>query len=283
MLKPYLSIVIPVYNEEKRIGATLDQILAYLAKQSYTRELILVDDGSSDKGIELASQKLSGHKEFRVVSYGGNRGKGYALKQGILASRGEYVLFTDADLSTPITELDQMWSWLAPTVGTPHETFPIVHGSRKMPGAVLERHQPWLRENMGKVFTRLSNLLVVGQGITDVTCGFKAYRGEVARQVYALQSLYDWSFDAELIFIARQLGYAIKEVPVHWHDEQGTKVRLVRDSIRAFQGLLHIRLNQWRGCYTSQKQGQNQSNANVVEVTNRELEPELAINRTLEV
>jgi dolichyl-phosphate beta-glucosyltransferase len=281
MLKPYLSIVIPVYNEEKRIGAALNQILAYLAKQTYTRELILVDDGSSDKGIELASQKLNGREEFRVVSYGGNRGKGYALKQGILASRGEYVLFTDADLSTPITELDQMWSWLVPEVGT-REAFPIVHGSRKMPGAVLERHQPWLRENMGKVFTRLSNLLVVGQGITDVTCGFKAYRGEVARQVYTLQSLYDWSFDAELIFIARQLGYTIKEVPVHWHDEQGTKVRLVRDSIRAFQGLLHIRLNQWRGRYTSQKQ--SHSSAKAVEVTNNiELEPELPINRTLEV
>lgn len=253
MSEPHLSIVIPVYNEENRIGASLDKILAYLADQLYSREIILVDDGSVDGGIELARQKLAGREEFRVVSYGGNRGKGYALQAGILASQGEFVLFTDADLSTPIQELDQMWPWLSPVTAFASQDYPIVHGSRKMPGAILEKRQPWLRENMGKVFTRLSNLLVVGGGITDVTCGFKCYQGEVARQLYALQRLYDWSFDAEVIFIARQCGYSIKEVPVHWHDEQGTKVRLVRDSVRAFQGLLRIRYNYLKGYYKPKK------------------------------
>lgn len=255
--EPHLSVVIPVYNEEMRIGPALDKLIDYFSNQSYSREIILVDDGSSDNGISLARQKLENREEYRIVSYGGNRGKGYALKQGIIASRGAFVLFTDADLSTPIEELDQMWRWLE----TGPNSYDIVHGSRKMPGAVLERHQPWLRENMGKVFTTLSNILVVGNGITDVTCGFKCYRGVVARQIYSLQSLYDWSFDAEIIFIAKRTGYHIKEVPVHWHDERGTKVRLVRDSLRAFEGLLRIRLNDLKGNYKAEKLPSSEQNS----------------------
>lgn len=237
----HLSIVIPVYNEEKRLGPTLDKIKAYLEKQAWPREIVLVDDGSRDGGIALARQQLEGREEYRVISYGSNRGKGYALKQGMIASRGEYVLFTDADLSTPIEELDKMWQWF-------EQGFDIVQGSRKMPGASVERHQPWLRENMGKVFTALSNI-IANVNVRDVTCGFKAYRGEVARDLYTRQHLYDWSFDAEIIYLARRAGYRLKEVPVRWLDERGTKVNLVRDSVRSFVGLLTIRLNGWRGLY----------------------------------
>jgi dolichyl-phosphate beta-glucosyltransferase len=244
-LKPVrLSIVIPVYNEEKRIGPALQKLLAYLSRQPYHREIVLVDDGSVDRGIELASNLLQEAGETcRVINYGVNRGKGYALMRGMTESYGEYVLFTDADLSTPIEELDRMWQWF-------EQGYDIVQGSRKMPGARVEVHQPWLRENMGKVFTALSNLLA-GVNVSDVTCGFKCYRGAVARHLYGLQRIYNWSFDAEIIHIARRQGFRLKEVPVSWHDERGTKVHLLRDTVRSLQGLLQIRLNSWRGFYNT--------------------------------
>ncbi len=260
-----LSIVIPVYNEEKRISPTIEKLLAYLGKQSYTREIILVDDGSADRGIELATNTLrSGGEICRVIEYGANRGKGYALNQGILNSLGEYVLFTDADLSTPIEELDGMWQWF-------EQGYDIVQGSRKMPGASVERHQPWLRENMGKIFTGLSNLIAEVK-VSDVTCGFKCYRGEVARHIYGLQRIYDWSFDAEVIHIARRQNYRLKEIPVRWRDETGTKVHLLRDSLRSFQGLLLIRLNSWQGRYSRPFENSSQSNyAPVTEIPSPDL------------
>ncbi len=250
MNTPYLSIVIPMYNEEQRIGTTLPKLLAYLAKQVYSREVILVDDGGKDDGIALAREMLQGKEDFRIVEYGANRGKGYALKKGIAVSLGQLVLFTDADLATPIEELDKLLPWLATNPEQPGG-YQVVQGSRKMPGAVLEKRQPWLRENMGKVFTKLCNL-IAQTNVTDATCGFKCYQGTVARELYALQQLSDWTFDAEVIFIARKRGYQIKEVPVRWHDERGTKVRLLRDSVRSMQGLLKIRLNYWQGLYQNQ-------------------------------
>ncbi len=237
----FLCIVIPVYNEEKRIGPSLDKIIAYLADKPWSRELVLVDDGGSDGGIKLACDILEGHEPYRVISYGRNMGKGYALKQGMLASQGQIVLFTDADLSTPIEELDKILPWF-------EEGFDIVQGSRKMPGAMVERHQPWLRENMGKVFTALSNL-IAEVNVRDVTCGFKCYRGAVAHDLYTRQRIFNWSFDAEIIHIARRSHYRLKEVPVRWFDETGTKVHLLHDSYHSFKGLLTIRLNSWRGLY----------------------------------
>jgi len=237
-----LSIVIPVYNEAQRIGPTIQRLVDYLARQSYKREIILVDDGSTDQGLTIARHALTESGETcRVVSYGANRGKGYALQQGITRSCGEYVLFSDADLSTPIEELDQMWPWFK-------QGYDVVQGSRKMPGAAVELHQPWMRENMGKVYTSLSNL-IARVDVSDVTCGFKCYRGEVARHIYSLQRIYGWSFDTEIIHIARQHHYRLKEIPVRWRDERGTKVHLLGDSLRSFQGLLQIRLNSWRGFY----------------------------------
>lgn len=215
--------------------------MAYLSGQTWCREIVLVDDGSRDGGIALAQRKLESQENYRVISYGTNRGKGYALKQGMLASLGQFVLFTDADLSTPIEELDKILPWF-------EQGFDIVQGSRKMPGAAVERHQPWLRENMGKIFTALTNL-IAHVDVRDVTCGFKCYRGAVAHDLYDRQRIFDWSFDAEIIYLARRSHYKLKEVPVRWYDERGTKVHLVKDSLRSFLGLLTIRLNGFRGLY----------------------------------
>lgn len=239
----HLSVVIPIYNEATRLAPSLEKIIAYFADQSYTREIVLVDDGSSDNGLELAKALLEGRETYRIISYGSNRGKGYALRQGIIASQGDFVLFSDADLSTPIEELDKFWPWL-------EAGFEIVQGSRKMPGAMVERRQPWLRQKMGEVYTWLSGLLLV-PGITDVTCGFKSYRGEVARELYALQRLPRWAFDSEILFLAHKHGYRVKECAVRWHDERGTKVRLLRDALNSLREIGLIRLNNWRGYYNS--------------------------------
>ncbi|MEI7556357.1 dolichyl-phosphate beta-glucosyltransferase [Candidatus Chlorohelix sp.] len=246
----HLSIVIPVFNEEQRIKPSLVKILDYFQNKPFKWEILLVDDGSKDKGISLAKEILKNKEEFRVISYGENRGKGYALKQGVLASHGKYILFTDADLATPIDELDKMLPWFEPN--SENNGYDIVQGSRKMIGATIEQHQPWLRESLGKVFTWLSNK-VANSHVSDVTCGFKCYRREIGHQIYAFQHLYDWSFDSEIIFIARKYGYKIKEVPVHWHDVRGTKVRLIKDVTRSLKGLLLIRINNWRGNYSSRE------------------------------
>jgi dolichyl-phosphate beta-glucosyltransferase len=168
-------------------------------------------------------------------------GKGHAVKTGMLAARGRYVLFCDADLSTPPSELEKFWPWL-------EQGYDVVIGSRKMPGANIVRHQPFWRENLGKVFTWLTDLIAT-RNISDVTCGFKCFTHEAAQRLFSRSVINDWSFDAEVLFIAQQHGLKIKEVPVTWHDEPGTRVRVLRDAMRALLGLMKIRINAARGLY----------------------------------
>jgi dolichyl-phosphate beta-glucosyltransferase len=254
--EPYLSIVIPVYNERKRLGKSVPALLQYFAGQSYTYEFVIVDDGSSDGTADLArelfarrasARRASAQRAsapapaVRVVESRPNRGKGHAVKVGMLEARGKVRLFCDADLSTPPSEIEHFWPWL-------EAGYKVVIGSRKMPGARIERHQPLWRESLGKVFTWLTNQIAT-RGISDITCGFKCFTAESARQVFSRSVVNDWSFDAEILFIAQRLGYRIKEVPVTWHDTPGTKVRLWKDAIRSLQGLMRIRLNGMKGLY----------------------------------
>src|SRR6476469_4206550 len=165
-----------MYNEAARMRKSLPILLEYLAAQPYSYEVIAVDDGSADATAALAGELLAAVPEHRVIPTQPNRGKGHALRVGMPASRGEYVLFMDADLSTPPTELDKFWPWLG-------EGYDVVIGSRKMPGAVLVRHQPWLRERLGKVFTWLSDRLAT-RNISDVTCGFKVFSRQAAHDLF---------------------------------------------------------------------------------------------------
>lgn len=236
-----LSVVVPVYNETKRMGKRLPELLAYLHAQSYPYEIVIVDDGSTDGTPEMARQLLRDEKRVRVFVQPRNRGKGRAVKVGMLQAEGEYVLFTDADLSTPPAELDKFWPWFA-------EGCDIVIGSRKMQGANIVRHQPLWRESLGKVFTWLTNQIAT-RDISDITCGFKCFNRDAARTLFRLSVLDDWSFDAEVLFLAQKLGYRIKEVPVTWHDEPGTKVRIVKDAVNSLRGLFRIRANWMRGKY----------------------------------
>lgn len=213
----------------------------YFRGQDYTVEFVIVDDGSTDNTSDMARQLLGKRDDVRVLEEKPNRGKGHAVKVGMLAARGDLVLFTDADLSTPPDEIDKFWRWF-------EQGFDVVIGSRKMEGAVLERHQPLWRESMGKVFTWLTNRIAT-RDISDITCGFKCFTHDAAQRLFSRSIIDDWSFDAEVLFIAQKHKLRIKEVPVRWHDETGTKVRIIRDATRAFLGLLKIRLNWMRGKY----------------------------------
>ena len=238
---PRLSVVVPMYNETRRMKHTLPVLAKYFRGQEYSVEFVVVDDGSSDNTAEMAREILGSGRDVNVIESRPNRGKGHALKVGMLAARGELVLFTDADLSTPPEESRKFWRWF-------DEGFDVVIGSRKMAGAVLEKHQPLWRESMGKVFTWLTNRIAT-KGISDITCGFKCFTNEAAQDLFSRSVIDDWSFDAEVLFIAQKHGLRIKEVPVHWHDERGTKVRVVRDAARALLGLVKIRLNDMRKQY----------------------------------
>lgn len=235
-----LSIVIPAYNEEERLKKTLPKILAFFRKQKYSKEIIIANDGSTDGTAELISKKKQNSKLLRLVNLNENQGKGGALRAGFAATKGDWVLFMDADLSTPLNELDEFWQYT--------EDYSVIIGSRKMSGANVTKRQSFIRENLGKVFTFLTNSLATGD-LSDVTCGFKLFRGDVGRKIFQTGVINDWSYDAEILFLAKKYGYKIKEVPVKWQNDPRTKVNMLEDGINAFMGLLKIRLNDIQGKY----------------------------------
>jgi len=237
---PLLSVVVPAYNEEKRIGRCASRVTAYFRKNIRSFELIMVNDGSRDGTGREALKAARLHREVRLVSYPGNRGKGHALRRGILASRGTRVLFMDADLSTDPGE----WPKLARLLDRGAD---LAIGSRKTAGARLVKRQPRWRESMGKVFTWLVRRMLVD--VTDVTCGFKAFRGTVARELFARQVLDDWSFDAEVLYMARQAGFRIMEAPVVWKNNPDSKVRIVGATLSALAGIFKVRWNHLTGRY----------------------------------
>jgi dolichyl-phosphate beta-glucosyltransferase len=235
---PYLSIVIPCYNEVARLPPTLLRVRDYLASWRRPYEIVVVDDGSSDGTVEAAQQ--AGGPELTILRNPRNRGKGYAVRRGMLAARGERRLMTDADLSTPIEEL-------APLMARMDEGFDVVIASRAMAGARIEVRQPAYRELMGKLFNLLVRLSAV-PGLHDTQCGFKLFRAEAARECFGAAVLDGFSFDVETLFIARRLGYRIAEIPVTWRNDAATRVSTLQGML-AFADVLRIRMNAWRGRY----------------------------------
>ena len=236
-----ISLIIPAFNEEQRIGKSLEQILRFCNAQTLPLEVIIVDDGSSDGTVPFIRQRFGGHSQLQIIEQPMRRGKGAAVQQGMLQARGDYVFFSDADLSVPIETV-------LPFLVELQNRCDVAIGSRRAPGAKIEVHQPFFRETMGRVFTSLSNLLL-GARYFDVTCGFKGFKREVARDLFTRQRLHNWSFDSEILFIARLRGYQVTEIPVSWRNQQGTKVRVWKDAAVSFLGLLQIRLNQILGKY----------------------------------
>jgi len=238
---PSLSVVIPAYNEARRIGEPLASVHAYLRAQPYESEVIVIDDGSDDGTLDVVRDATSGWDvPVRAFRYAANAGKGYAIKFGVARARGDRILFTDADLSTPIEQTTEFMARLDAGAD-------VVIGSRKTPWADIRVHQPWYRERLGMAYTWLVRRSIAD--VSDVTCGFKAFRAGAARDLFARIRLHDWSFDAELMLLVRLLGYRLDEVPVRWDDRAGTRVRLLRDVVRSLYGILRIRANAARGLY----------------------------------
>lgn len=228
----FLSLVIPVFNEEKRIASGLTHALACLKAQKYSWEIVLIDDGSQDQTVSLA-KKILKNIPHQFLTHEVNQGKGKAVKDGVLSSKGDYILFSDIDFSTPLSELPKLLEALKKT--------DIAIGVRRHPDSRVIKHQPLLREYLGHVFTRLTNLLAT-PGISDVTCGFKAFRQDVAKKLFGLSRIKRWAFDAEILFLAQKYGFTITQVPVVWSDHAATKVHILQDGFRAFIDLLRIRI-----------------------------------------
>jgi len=235
MTEPALSVVVPALNEEDRLPRTLERIASHLGRRGGGYEVVVVDDGSRDRTAERA--QAAGATVLRNEA---NRGKGYAVRRGMLAARGTRRLMTDADLSTPIEELDR----LAARMDEGHD---VVIGSRALPGARIEVRQPWYRENMGRLFNLFVRALAV-PGVMDTQCGFKLFSAAAARDVFSSARLDGFSFDVEALFLARRKGYRIAEVPVVWRNDAASRVSLVRGFL-AFPDLLRIRANDWSGRY----------------------------------
>ena len=241
---PHLSVVIPAYNEAKRIGATVRRVLDYLGSQAYDWEFLVVDDGSQDDTAAVGRQ--AGGDRVRILSYRPNRGKGGALRVGMLEAAGEIIVFSDADLSTPIEQIEAFLPWF-------EQGYDVVIGSRKMRGARIAVRQPLLRRLGGRAFTALSNL-ILGVRVSDTTCGFKAWTRPAAREVFSRLTIPGWGFDSEVLLIAHRLGFRIKEVPVRWADHAASRVSLLRDTLGSFSELLRIRIKAWRGHYGEKRE-----------------------------
>ncbi len=233
-----ISIIIPAYNEEKRLPATLEKIWAYLAASQWEfSEIVVVDDGSRDGTKAVASRYGA-----RVVENPGNRGKGYTVRHGIMEARGDWVLFSDADLSAPIEDLETLWS------AAERDAAHVAIGSRAVDRSLVGVHQPLFRELSGRFFNLVMRI-ITGLPFRDTQCGFKLFEAAAAREIAARQLLDGFGFDVELLYIARRLGYKAVEVPVHWNDVAGTKVSMWL-GVAAFLDPLRVRWNGLSGKYS---------------------------------
>ncbi|MEA3459498.1 MAG: dolichyl-phosphate beta-glucosyltransferase [Chloroflexota bacterium] len=246
----FLSIVIPAYNEEYRLPRTLEKITSYLEAQDYRFEVIIVDDGSEDGTVRVVEDFMATHPDLHLIR-NAHRGKGYAVRTGMLGAQGKYVLFSDADLATPIEEVEKLLSFL-------EAGYDIAIGSREGVGA-RRYGEPGYRHLMGRVFNLLVRLIVL-RGFRDTQCGFKCFRREVARDLFHRVKLYGaeagqvrggavTGFDVEILLLARKAGYSVMEVPVEWYYGANARVNLLRAPLRMFKDILKVRLNDWRGVY----------------------------------
>ena len=237
--RPFLSIIIPAHNEERRLPGSLEKIAAFLEKQNYQAEVIVVDNGSSDNTSGVVEGFMARYPFISLIREE-RRGKGLAVKLGMLAARGEYLFLCDADLSMPIEEVAK---FLPPQL----EDYDVAIASREVEGA-RRYGEPPHRHLMGRVFNLIVRLLAV-RGFQDTQCGFKCFRREVARDIFSRQTMEGWGFDVEVLFIAQKRGYRIVEVPINWYYMANSRVRPIRDSIRMFREVLQVRINDWRGVY----------------------------------
>lgn len=235
------SIVIPAYNEGQRLGATLEKVLAYVRQRGWDAEVIVVNDGSRDNTAEIVHKFAETEPALRLAENPGNRGKGYSVRHGMLSARGDVVIFSDADLSSPIEEMPKLLEALAAGAD-------IAIGSRWLRAELQTRRQSLHRQVFGRIFNGL-NRVILGLNFKDTQCGFKAFTRRAAQTILPLQRIERWGFDPEILFLARKFGFRVKEVPVRWGHVGGTRINPLLDGSRMFQEMLHIRWNDIVGKY----------------------------------
>ncbi len=241
---PDLSIIIPSYNEESRLPATLDGIAGYLQSYRGTAEVLVVDDGSKDGTAAVAEYFRIKIPTLRVVSNGENRGKGYSVRHGMQEARGKIALFTDADLSAPIEEAGKLIEAL--------ENYDVAIGSRAMDRSLISVHESPFREFAGIMFNKIVRV-ILWLPFVDTQCGFKAFRRENCGVIFEQQRIERFGFDPELLYLARHHGLRTAEIPVRWGHSAATKVSMLRDSVQMFIDIFTIRWNALRGCYPRKK------------------------------
>lgn len=244
-----ISIVIPAYEESKRLGDSIRKILTYIKKEQLNAELIIVDDGSKDNTAEVGKKICAEFPELKtkVVRYEENRGKGFAVKTGLLEAEGDVALFSDADLSTPIEELTKLVNPIQ------DGEYDLTFGSRALDRSLIGTHQPWTREQSGKIFNLMVKTLT-GLPFWDTQCGFKAFNMQKFRPLLELMQIDRFGFDVEFLYVAYFKGLQLKEIPVRWNDAEGSKISF-RTGLHAFVELYQIRKNAKKGMYGKSNRG----------------------------
>jgi len=238
---PTYSIVIPAYNEAKRLAATLERVLSYVEHRGWNAEVIVVNDGSRDDTAGVVRRFVEKHPALRLVENPGNRGKGYSVRHGMLEARGEVLLFSDADLSAPIEEATKLFEALQGGAD-------IAIGSRWLRAELQTERQPLHRQLFGRIYNVLLRM-ILGLNFKDTQCGFKAFTRPAAQAIFPQQRIERWGFDPEILFLARRFGYKVAEVPVHWGHAGEGRIHPLRDGMRMFLEMLTIRWNALRGDY----------------------------------
>jgi dolichyl-phosphate beta-glucosyltransferase len=226
-----LAVVVPAYNEEPRLARSLERIREYLSEQAYEWGIVVVDDGSTDTTPDITRRFAGSDDRFRLISYSPNRGKGFAVRTGMIDADADWLLLCDADLAAPIEEVEKLFA----------AEKPIAIGSRPLRESSLEVRQPWWREAAGRMFNFAVQALSI-RGIKDTQCGFKLFSRESAKAIFPRCRFDGFSFDFEALMIGQKLGYEIAEVPIRWSHQEGSKVRLFRDGTRMLRDLVRLRL-----------------------------------------
>ena len=241
MERPLISVVIPAYNESARIGKALDEVLSCVHERNWRAEVLVVNDGSTDRTAAIVQEFAKLHPEVRLLNNPGNRGKGFSVRQGALHAVGEIVMFTDADLSAPMGEAERLFAAL-------RQGADIAIGSRWLERTRQTARQPLYRQFFGRCFNGVTRL-VMGLHFADTQCGFKAFRRPVAQTIFQLQRIERWGFDPELLFIALKRGYTVREVPVTWGHDERSRISYLKDGWKMLEEIVRIRWNALFGLY----------------------------------
>ena len=241
MDQPQYSIVIPAFNEQARIGATLEQVMECIRARAWTAEVLVVNDGSRDRTAAIVSAAALKYPNLRLIENSGNRGKGYSVRNGMLQARGAIVMFTDADLSAPIEEAELLFAAIANCAD-------VAIGSRWLDRSRQTLRQPMYRRFFGRCFNWLTRL-IMNLPLADTQCGFKAFRREAAQAIFIRQHIERWGFDPEILYIALRLGMRVDEVPVTWGHDERTRISYLKDGLKMMEDLLKVRFYSIAGYY----------------------------------